>query len=715
MSLFTSTAWWFGVAVSLMLYLLVVRVVDEKTEAQFNYHADNARLSIQTRVRSHVDVLRGAAALFASRNDVSRAEFVAYVRQLDLEKSFPGIDNLNFAQRVTEAGIDDFVAAVRNDTSIAPGGYPSFDIRPAGRRDEYEILTYLEPTSADDAAFGLDLMANPRAADALSVSRDSGQITSSGRLIHMKLPQDHVGLAIRIPLYRSAMPLETVADRRNAYLGSVGAGIDLTLLMAGALDEHTLANMRVRVFDGGTGRQPVSGTVDPERLLFDSGAGVDPAAHDAHVRRVMLNVGPRIWEAEFSAGRHAFASDFDLTLPWIMLIGGIAGSTLLYAIYYSMMTARGRAVELAREMTHDLRNSEASLAEAQHMAHLGSWTLEPNTKTMHWSAETSRIFGMSHFRTHQKYDDFLRRVHADDRQVVRAGLNRALAGEEEFNAEHRISRLDGSTRWVHLIARLGHDGQMPLLRGTIMDISDRKETVEALQRSRELLRELTAYQDRVKEEERKRIAREIHDELGQTLLALRIDVSMLEARTARGHPRLNEKVRSALEQIDATVRTIRTIINNLRPAVLDLGLTAAFEWQVAEFRRRTGIGCELRMDERDLEVDDNLATSLFRILQESLTNVIRHANATYVLVDLYQADAQLVLKITDNGIGIVPTQRKSGNSFGLVGVEERVHALNGEFRIDSAPGRGTTLIIHIPLGQPLPEAPPSLVDDTAAG
>src|SRR5690606_15921422 len=141
-----------------------------------------------------------------------------------------------------------------------------------------------------------------------------------------------------------------------------------------------------------------------------------------------------------------------------------------------------------------------------------------------------------------------------------------------------------------------------------------------------------------------------------------------------------------LHHIDATVKTIRNIINNLRPAVLDLGLAAAIEWQVAQFRRRSGIACELVMSDEDLTVDDARATSLFRILQESLTNVIRHANASKVTIELQQENEYLVMRITDNGVGIYPGDRRN-NSFGLVGVEERVHALNGEFFISSAPGQ----------------------------
>jgi signal transduction histidine kinase len=255
---------------------------------------------------------------------------------------------------------------------------------------------------------------------------------------------------------------------------------------------------------------------------------------------------------------------------------------------------------------------------------------------------------------------------------------------------------------VHIISRLSYDASHMLLRGTIMDITERKETLEALRLSRELLRELTAYEDRIKEDERKRIAREIHDELGQTLLALRIDVSMLEARTSASHPRLHARVRSALNYLDATVKTIRTIINNLRPAVLDLGLAAAIEWQVAQFRERTGIPCELFIGSADLHVDDVRATALFRILQESLTNVARHAHANRVIIELRAEGASLVLRITDDGIGMDRERQRRANAFGLVGMEERVLALNGRFLIRSAPGQGTALSIFIPIEMAAP-------------
>ncbi|MBI3146286.1 MAG: response regulator [Pseudogulbenkiania sp.] len=226
----------------------------------------------------------------------------------------------------------------------------------------------------------------------------------------------------------------------------------------------------------------------------------------------------------------------------------------------------------------------------------------------------------------------------------------------------------------------------------------RKLTLQAeeLQQSKRLLRELASYQEQIKEEERKRIAREIHDQLGQSLLALRIDVSMLHERTIL-HPKLNKKASDALNHIDTAISSVRGIINDLRPPVLDLGLQAAIEWQLEEFRQRTGVDCTIRAREADFhcDLDDKRATTLFRILQESLSNITRHAQATRVGIELYRDGRQLHLQIKDNGAGMKDV--KKTNSFGLVGMQERVSMLGGEFNIDSAPGQGTTLTISMPL------------------
>lgn len=218
-----------------------------------------------------------------------------------------------------------------------------------------------------------------------------------------------------------------------------------------------------------------------------------------------------------------------------------------------------------------------------------------------------------------------------------------------------------------------------------------------LQQSHQKLRRLAAHADHIKEEERKRIAREIHDDLGQNLLVLRIDADMLASRTQQRHPRLHARARATLRQIDATIKSVRQIINDLRPTVLDLGVNAAVEWQAAQFRARTGIACEVSESHGDINVSDQCATALFRILQESLSNISQHANASRVQIRLEKYHGNVSLTVSDNGVGAGADGRNKHGSFGLVGIEERIKLLGGTFLIDSSPGAGMSVQVSVPL------------------
>lgn len=229
------------------------------------------------------------------------------------------------------------------------------------------------------------------------------------------------------------------------------------------------------------------------------------------------------------------------------------------------------------------------------------------------------------------------------------------------------------------------------------EIAERKSAENALRQSQATLRELAAYQESIREDERKRIAREVHDELGQNLLALRLDVASLHARTGGRHPLLRERTAAALEHIDITMKSIRSIMNNLRPPVLDLGLQAAIEWQVGQFERRHGIPCELSMNDEGMHVADAQATAVFRILQESLNNIGRHACATQVRVEVRIDEDRLKMSVQDNGVGMYPSDRRKVHRFGLIGMQERVTMLGGQLSIDSEPGRGTILRMSIPM------------------
>jgi PAS domain S-box-containing protein len=228
----------------------------------------------------------------------------------------------------------------------------------------------------------------------------------------------------------------------------------------------------------------------------------------------------------------------------------------------------------------------------------------------------------------------------------------------------------------------------------VLEVVERKRAQAELQESREQLRKLAQHLETVKEAERTRIARDIHDELGQNLMALRIDVSMLRDRTSRRHTRLHRRVDAALENVDTTIRSVRGIMNELRPAVLDLGLPAAMEWQVAEFQKRSGLACTLALpDEAEVTaLPEGMEIVLFRGLQEALANVRRHASATRADVSVALHEGRLTFTVADNGIGVAPRHRGKADSFGLIGMAQRAASLGGRLDIDPfVPGQGCTL------------------------
>lgn len=229
--------------------------------------------------------------------------------------------------------------------------------------------------------------------------------------------------------------------------------------------------------------------------------------------------------------------------------------------------------------------------------------------------------------------------------------------------------------------------------------AERKQAEDQLRESHERLRALSEYLQSVREEERTRIAREVHDELGQALTGCKLDASWLAARLPRELKPLVERARALTSHIDSTIQTVRRIATELRPGVLDhLGLAAALEWQANEFQNRTGIRCDVQGEVRKPMLDTDLSTTLFRIFQETLTNIIRHAGATQVSVTLRQTDGQIVLQVRDNGRGISPLQIANPQAMGILGMKERAALLGGKFHI--APmqrSEGTQVTVSIPL------------------
>jgi signal transduction histidine kinase len=232
-------------------------------------------------------------------------------------------------------------------------------------------------------------------------------------------------------------------------------------------------------------------------------------------------------------------------------------------------------------------------------------------------------------------------------------------------------------------------------------IVSRRRSSDQIRESREELRALSTHLQTVTERERTRIAREIHDELGTQLTSLKFDVAWLRDRAARIDESSDErqKLSSMLKNIDGAIGSVRRIATELRPAVLDtLGLTAAIEWQAKDFQERTGIACNLGRMEEDLQLNDETSTAVFRVFQESLTNVARHAKATEVNVGVERIDGRLVMQIADNGRGLDPTTINTVRTLGIIGMQERVRLLDGELTIHGLNGQGTTVHVEVPIG-----------------
>ena len=240
---------------------------------------------------------------------------------------------------------------------------------------------------------------------------------------------------------------------------------------------------------------------------------------------------------------------------------------------------------------------------------------------------------------------------------------------------------------------------LEMLANTLSLIFDRRQFEGALLKSQRKLRELAAHREQDREEERARIAREIHDELGQYLTALRMDVALLQTRYGADHPDLSKKIEGMKETISTTVDVVRNIASALRPHALNMGLVYAAEWLLTDLQERTGVRCRLHAPLEHLDVDDERATALFRILQESLTNIARHAQASEVEVRIEQEDDTLSLRVWDNGVGFDPAEVRNRKAFGLMGMRERALILGGNSQVESRPGGGTKLSVRIPCGR----------------
>ena len=671
------------------------------------YRIQTVRQGLEEVLETIEDVNR----VFATFGPISQEQFHAFVGPL--AQTRPYFHSISFLRLVPHAERAAYEAGMRVSN-------PDFEIRDlkdgkpvrAGDRDTYLVVEYLEPGTLNGlVGVGFDALMEASLSNAVQRAAETGEAAGTAVFRYLFLPPSPPRFVVLKALYRDGMPLDTPEARRAATYGYTGLGMPTGQLIDKILDDSGLGpmngmDMTVYVRQGNS-----------EALAFRYGQAVDAA------------------DAGKAVGLRTSTQSFEIAgVTWRVQVrgtdvrsGGQAGSWLvaLFGVIISVMAAtylralgtRTRDIRqlvdertaalhtanarlsldiAARERVEGvLRRTERTLKNAQRIAHVGSWEMDVASGWQQWSDECFRIFGME-----PEVDGLpvLSCLPENTRAMWRDFLADVLQGARDAR-ELSITRPDGSVRHVLLHAEVSSDpgSGKRAIAGTVLDISEFKQVETELRRSQQSLRELGGHQERIKENERQRIAREIHDELGGLLTGIKAYVSVASSRVG-DHAQAAPLLAEAMAQADSALDTVRRVIADLRPSVLDqLGVWEAIEWQASQLEAQTGVNCHCMIAPDLPVIGPDRGAMLFRIVQEALTNVARHARASFVQITARREQDSLVLDIEDDGAGIPPERLSANDSWGLRGMQERAHYLGGILDVGTGQKGGTLVSLRLPL------------------
>ncbi len=359
------------------------------------------------------------------------------------------------------------------------------------------------------------------------------------------------------------------------------------------------------------------------------------------------------------------------------------------------VVALGLDVTEQRRVENALRESEARFRNVADSAPVGIWMTDTAGNGIFANRQFVEMSGLPRKRI--LGDGWVEVVHEQDRERVVELYRSARRDCRPVRIEFRLSQSDGAERWVISsgVPRIDPDGSFAGFIGSLVEVTEERQAHERMRQSRQRLRELSSRVLELQEQERKMIAREIHDRLGQVLSALKFETSWLRSRVGAD---LQEKVDSMSRTLDETIQEVREFSAQLRPKVLDdFGLVPAVEDLLSQMQERTGLECDLSIRPEDLELDGPRSTTVFRILQEALTNVARHAEATRVEVRLRRRPDLFWVEIRDDGRGIRDEEVQESGSLGILGMRERAQQWDGSLHITGIDGRGTIVVVEMPL------------------
>lgn len=667
-----------GAALSLCVALLVREQWQSTVHARFERRTSHVTAMLRHELQAGVAVLESARGALILTPQMTLEQWRQYVDALDLDNGRSPVRQLGYAPLSPEARV-----------LLAGAGAPT--------SAPLAVATLSAPASAAPVArFGVPDAAPLRRAvqtgnAALGVHPTDDDTTRDGRTVTLFLP-----VADEPSPATPARPAKPGAVQDAAIDGVLFAALNPQRLIERALDSERGIDLRV------------SADRDP-RPLFSAETSTEEAfaSPDLMRRTDVLVFGGSTLTLDYSADGRPGATGAQRAAGTVLTAGLLASLALAALVYVLLRGRPGSAADVGAR-------SSGILNEARMMGIIRSSmeaiiTIDEKQTVVIFNPMAEQVFGVSameaigaplsrfipeRFRAaHAKHVDQFGVTGVSERQMGRQRVLFGLRGNgEEFPIEASISQI--------------RDASGKLYTVMLRDITERVRAENALKQSREELRELSANLQNVREEEKTRIARELHDDLGQQLTALKMDLSVVEHQLRvpdAVQPRNDVLVhlQGMRRLIDATVASVRRIAADLRPVMLDdLGLVPAIEWLANDFTNRYGINVERNIETGGLAFTNTGATTLFRIVQEALTNVARHADATRVALTLDIESGFCVLRIADNGRGAAPVTGPATHeekSFGLIGIRERAHMLGGSVTIDTALARGFSITVAFPL------------------